>query len=130
MLTQSGGALERIHQSLLPQVTPPARLEDLIGVFNAGSNLLASYHRERTCAGAEAAFMLTIAHGVEANFHKIVTEFPRKVIGKPADLASAREEAKKLSQKMADMLEARTLTRAAAKGARSASTGAASGANN
>ena len=74
--------------------------------------------------------MLTIANGVEANFHKIVSEFPKKVNGKPVDLASAREEAKKLSQKMADMLEARILARAVAKGARSASTGAASSANN
>ena len=99
-------------------------------VFNAGSNLLTSYHRERTYAGAEAAFMLTVAHGVEADFHKIITEFPRKVNGKPADLASAREKGKRLSQKMADMLEARTRSKAAAKGARSASTRAALGANN
>ena len=75
--------------------------------------------------------MLTIANGVEADFHKIVSEFPKKVInGKPVDLASAREKAKKLSQEMADMLEARTRSKAAAKSARSASTGAASGANN
>ena len=131
MLTKSGAALEKIHQNLLPQVTTPARFEDLIEAFNAGSNPLASYRRAQTCAGAEAAFMLTIANGVEADFEKIVSAFPKKVInGKPVDLVSAREKAKKLSQEMADMLEARARSKAISKSARSTSSGANSGANN
>ena len=132
MLAQTGGAIERIRQSVLPQVTSPTNLEDLIGMFSVGPDPLASYHRERPCAGAKVAFMLTIAHGVEADFNKIVSEFPRKVNGKPADIVSAREEGRRLSQKMADMLEARTRAKAAAKSVRSASTstGAASGATN
>ena len=93
---------------------------------------MVGYHRERMCAGAEVAFMLAIAHGVEADFDKVVSEFPRKVNGKHVDIVSTREEGRRLSQKMADMLEARTRAKATAKGARSASTGteAASGATN
>ena len=101
---------------------------DLLEVFSGGSSPLASYRRTQTCAGAEAAFMLTIANGVEADYQKIANEWPKKIIdGKPVDFDSARKRAKKLSREMADMLEARTQARAAARNARSASTGASSG---
>ena len=132
MLAQIGGALERVRKNVIPQVTPPTSLEGLIEVFGAELDPLEGYHRERTCARAEVAFMLAIAHGVKADFDKVVSGFPRKVKGKPADIVSAREEGKRLSQKMADMLETRTLAKAAAKGACSASTGtgAASGTTN
>ena len=98
MLTQAASALGALHGSFFPGEELPSSFEELVELFKPEATAVADFCREQMVSGAQTTFLMLLAHGVEADFDKVTTKFPRGPGGKTVGLGTWMEAAQKYSQ--------------------------------
>ena len=107
MLTQPASALGVLHGSFFPGEELPSSFAELVELFKPEGSAVADFCREQMVSGAQTTFLMLLAHGVEADFDKATTKFPRGSDGKTVGLGTWMEAAKKYAQQLVTTVEDR-----------------------
>ena len=107
MLTQAASALGGLHGSFFPGEELPSSFAELVELFNPEGTAVADFCREQMVSGAQTTFLMLLAHGVEADFDKATTKFPRGSDGKTVGFNPWMDAARKYAQQMVTTVEER-----------------------
>src|SRR5664279_3749516 len=90
---------------MFPDAALPQTIDGLVEAFRATS--LADYSQEQTIRGARAAVTLAMAGGIQGDYEKAFSEFPKDADGKEVDLKPFENQARKLAKQLSNMLSKR-----------------------
>ena len=107
MLTKAASALGVLHSSFFPDDELPSTFAELVELFKPEGTAVADFCREQMVSGAQTTFLMLLAHGVEADFDKVTTKFPRGPGGKTVGLGTWMEAAGKYAQQLVTTVEDR-----------------------
>ena len=88
---------------MFPKAKPPQELSALVDLFNADRDPLGKYSKAQTVCGAETA--LAMAHGIQGDFVKAVSEILKGTDGKEVVLTPFARQARELAKKPAVLVE-------------------------
>ena len=111
LMAQAKAGLVRFHQDVFPEKEPPVTIRELVGVIGADEDPLVGYSHAQTRTGAEVALTLAMGHGIDGDFQKAFSEFPRGPDGTPVDLVPFRKQAKKHARRLAALVAQRAAER-------------------
>ena len=104
-ITKAASTLSSYHRSMFPDAAIPATMDGLVESLCGSS--LSDYSQEQTVRGARAAVTLALAGGIQGDFQKAFSEFPKDADGKEVDLKPFARQARKLSKQLNDTLSRR-----------------------
>ena len=83
----------------------PKAYSQLGEAFSAEDDPLGEYNREQTLCGAETVLTLAMGHGVQGDFNKVTSEFPKGPDGVEVDLQPLHPRARALAEQLSHMQE-------------------------
>lgn len=107
VMTKAADALSSLYGNMFPQDEVPTTLRELAEVFCVEPGPLLDYSRAQTICGAETALTLCMAHGVQGDFDKVASEFPKGADGREVVLTPFARRARPLAKRLAKLLEQR-----------------------
>ena len=111
LMAQAKVALVRFHEDVFPGKGPPATIKELVEVIGADEDPLVSYSHAQTRTGAEVALTLAMGHGIEGDYQKATSEFPKGPDGKLVDITPFRKRARKHAKRLAVLVAQRAAER-------------------
>ena len=109
LLTKVQSTLLRAREIVVPgsnAVTVPALVEAL-GVKEGAEDPMAAAVRVQVQTGSESVITLMLANGVECNFEKITTHYPKGPDGRDISVREIATQSKRLAAQLTDMLARR-----------------------
>ena len=94
-----------LYGQMFPKAKPPQELSALVDLFSADRDSLGKYSKAQTKCDAETALALVMAHGIQGDFHKAVSEMPKGPDGQDIALAPFAREAREMARKLAILVE-------------------------
>ena len=107
-ITKAASTLSSYHQSMFPDAALPPTVDGLVEALRGSS--LADYSQEQTVRGARAVVTLALAGGIQGDFQKAFSEFPKDADGKEVELKPFARQARKLAKQLTDTLSKRAAT--------------------
>ena len=104
-ITKAAGALSSFHRSMFPDAALPPTVDGLVEALRATS--LADYSQEQTVRGARATVTLAMEGGIQGDFERAFSEFPKDADGKEVDLKPFARQTRKLAKQLSDTLSKR-----------------------
>jgi hypothetical protein len=129
LLAKARSMLDRVRDIFAPESTSTTMasvLEALLVKENGEDPLVAAVHRQVT-TGSESVFSMLMIHGVDCDFDKVTSTYPKGKDGRDVYPKVYLERARVLSARMTSFLEDRNARRAAAKTQKCSAMGAPSG---
>ena len=111
LLSKVKDALTGLHQSVFPKGQPPSSLDKLVDIFGPDTSTSGDYMREHTVRGSHTTLLLMLGHGLEGDYDKAVSGFPKGPDGKLLPLSSFFERSRELAQKLTETLEKKAANR-------------------
>jgi len=111
LMAQAKAGLVRFHQDVFPKKEPPVTIRELVEVIGADEDPLVGYSHAQKRTSAEVALTLAMGHGIEGDFQKAFSEFPRGPDGTPVDLVPFRKQAKRHAKRLAALVAQRAADR-------------------
>ena len=90
---------------MFPDAVVPSTVAGLAEALRGTS--LGDYSKEQTVRGVRAAMMLALAGGIQGDFEKAFSEFPKNADGKEVDLKPFARQARKLAKQLNETLSRR-----------------------
>ena len=109
LLTKVQSTLLRAREIVVPgsnAVTVPALVEAL-AVKEGAEDPMAAAVRAQVQTGSESVITLMLANGVECNFEKITTHYPKGPDGRDISVREIATQSKRLAAQLTDMLARR-----------------------
>jgi hypothetical protein len=97
-LVAASGALGFLHKEMIPAADVPSSVEDLAGAFGAGTTAVMDFARGCTVRGSEYTLKLLLGNGVEVDFERSLSEYPKRSNGKPLSFKDVTDTATRLSE--------------------------------
>ena len=110
-MAKAKGAFSLIRKSMYPdEDNTPKTFSQLVEAFSAEDDPLGEYSCEQTLCGAETVLTLAMGHGVQGDFDKVTSEFPKGPDGVEVDLQPLHPRARALAEQLSQMLERHACT--------------------
>jgi len=103
--TKAVSMLSSYHRSMFPDAAVPSTVAGLVEALRGTS--LGEYSKEQTVRGARAAVTLALAGGIQGDFERAFSEFPKGADGKEVDLKPFARRARKLAKQLDETLSKR-----------------------
>ena len=104
-MTKATSTLYSFHRSMFPDAALPPTVDGLAEALRGTS--LADYCQEQTVCGARAAVTLALAGGIQGDFERAFSEFPKDADSKEVDLKPFARQVRKLAKQLSDTLSRR-----------------------
>jgi len=105
LVVKARNTLFDLYGKMFPKAKPPQELSALVNLFGADRDSLGKYSKAQTMCGAETALALAMAHGIQGDFNKAMSEMPKGPDGQEIALAPFGREARELAKKLAVLVE-------------------------
>jgi hypothetical protein len=125
LLAKARSTLDRVRDISAPEsmsTTMASILEALAMKENGEDPLVAAVHRQVT-TGSESVFSMLMMHGVDFEFDKVTSSYPKDKDGCDVSTKAFLERARELSARMTNFLADRNAKRAAAKARKRSASG-------
>ncbi|KAM0844478.1 hypothetical protein ACQ4PT_057038 [Festuca glaucescens] len=106
LLARLKGALGIFHANMHPKVDVPQALEKLVDLFCAEENPLADFSRVQIETWAKITMAVLMAHGIQGDFEKATTTYPKDADGEDMSLKPYAKMAKKCVKQLSVVLSA------------------------
>jgi hypothetical protein len=126
LLAKARSTLDRVRDISAPESmsTTKAGVLEALSVKEDGEDPLVAAVRRQVTIGSESVFSMLMMHGVDCDFEKITSTYPKGKYGRGVSPKTYLEHARVLSARMMSFLADRNAKRAAVKTQKHSATGA------
>ena len=106
-LAKSASTLGAVYKTVLPSGEVPTTADGFADVFGSETSTMANFARALSVRGSESTLKLLLGHGLEGDYEKALSDFPRRPDGKPVPLKGVSAPAARLAETFMTTMERR-----------------------
>jgi len=106
-LAKSASTLGAVYKAVLPSGEVPTTADGFADVFGPGTSTMANFSRALSVRGSESTLKLLLGHGLEGDYERALSDFPRRPDGRLVPLKGVSAPAARLAEIFMTTMERR-----------------------